>query len=125
MVPDIEKAFRLLDTNDNGSVSRAEVQEGLSLLPDQLAQNIQIADLVEMFEVMDVDGSGQVNQREWVDGVLHCALSDMPKETQRIMKMLEFQKEKLLELTRGHQAVRTYIVSGRNVQPDFGRQENP
>ena len=59
---DLQRAFKVLDTDGDGMISRAELTVGL-----QKIYNEGAAEQVEkVFNKVDIDGSGFIDYSEWV-----------------------------------------------------------
>ncbi|CAE7490358.1 unnamed protein product, partial [Symbiodinium natans] len=70
-LPMLLTKFEDLDEDGSGYISRDEI-EGvpLSVLPPKLLENVSIDSMVDLFELLDVDGGGQLTQHEFVEGLL-------------------------------------------------------
>ena len=59
---DLQRAFKVLDTNHDGMLSKYELTVGYRMIYQDLA-----ADEVErIFSKVDIDGSGKIDYSEWV-----------------------------------------------------------
>ena len=59
---DLQRAFKVLDTNNDGMLSKYELTVGYRMIYQEYA-----ADEVErIFAKVDIDGSGQIDYSEWV-----------------------------------------------------------
>ena len=59
---DLQKAFKVLDTDNDGTLSRLELTVGLQkLYGDQAADEVE-----KIFAKVDIDGSGAIDYSEWV-----------------------------------------------------------
>ena len=59
---DLQKAFKVLDTDNDGTLSRAELTVGLQkLYGDSAADEVE-----KIFKKVDIDGSGFIDYSEWV-----------------------------------------------------------
>jgi Ca2+-binding EF-hand superfamily protein/uncharacterized membrane protein len=101
--PWIEKAFEELDITRDGNLDVMELARGLdalaSKLPDELARTLEAERLVDFFDFLDSDGSGDISLDEWIEGVNHLALmSRVPIETAQILCLLRAQKEQIRDL---------------------------
>lgn len=62
---DLQKAFKMLDTNNDGMLSKAELTEGYRKLYGD--DNNDAAEEVEkIFSKVDIDCSGHIDYSEWV-----------------------------------------------------------
>jgi len=95
--------FQKLDNNSDGGLSRAE----LASLPDAhipkgLLESVAADDLVELFDLLDVDRTGELSQEEFVDGLLQMVVRDVPMETMRMMKILQSVHKSIRSLTESY-----------------------
>ena len=65
----------------------------LDVLPPRVLDAIYVESMADIFDYLDVDGTGQLSQMEFVEGLLNLCLMDMPIST--------IQSLKLLQLIRG------------------------
>ena len=59
---DLQKAFKVLDTNNDGMLSKYELTVGYQRIYGEAAQDV----VDRVFEKVDIDGSGQIDYSEWV-----------------------------------------------------------
>jgi calcium-dependent protein kinase len=59
---DLQKAFKVLDTNNDGMLSKNELTVGYQRIYGEAAQDV----VERVFEKVDIDGSGQIDYSEWV-----------------------------------------------------------
>lgn len=94
--------FNKLDSNTNGSLSRLELSKVPDAwrkriemskmfeeksIPTDLLDALAVEDLVDLFDMLDVDHTGEISQEEFVDGVLRMVVNDVPTETLRISEL--------------------------------------
>eukprot|EP00301_Raphidiophrys_heterophryoidea_P008749 c1317_g1_i1.p1 GENE.c1317_g1_i1~~c1317_g1_i1.p1 ORF type:complete len:150 (-),score=35.57 c1317_g1_i1:331-780(-) len=58
---EIREAFRALDTNQDGFISRKELRDGMR----KLGMHLSDAEIEEMIKQADIDGDGQINYQEF------------------------------------------------------------
>lgn len=59
---DLQKAFKILDTNNDGMLSKQELTVGFELIYGENAAN----EVERIFDRIDLDGSGMIDYSEWV-----------------------------------------------------------
>ena len=59
---DLQRAFKVLDTDNDGMISRAELTVGLQKLYHEGAEE----EVEKVFSKVDIDGSGFIDYSEWV-----------------------------------------------------------
>merc|ERR1719464_400842 len=94
MMPRIREMFKRLDEDGGGTVTLDEIANADNALKEELLEIIQSDNIVEVFEVLDVDGSGELNIQEFLDGVMLAVTSDTPMEYVRMQKQLLYLREK-------------------------------
>lgn len=100
LTPLIREHFALLDWDNDGYLDRDEIMEDVAV-PVELMKilNPDTDAMMTLFDILDTDDSGKVDEEEFVEGVLHMAMTDVPVETQQIMKLMRLQRRKLDGLT--------------------------
>lgn len=61
---DLQRPFKLLDTNNDGCLSKAELLGGYNRIYEDHDQ--AIAETERVFRKIDMDGSGLIDYSEWV-----------------------------------------------------------
>jgi len=106
-VPALLKLFQTLDKNQNGVVTLDEVaQMNLDELPDGLADMISVDNMVDLFEMLDVDGSGELSPEEFVAGILNVTILDMPIAGIQSLKLARQTRAKVDSLLSEMQSVK-------------------
>eukprot|EP00930_Biecheleria_cincta_P028971 TRINITY_DN20164_c0_g1_i1.p1 TRINITY_DN20164_c0_g1~~TRINITY_DN20164_c0_g1_i1.p1 ORF type:complete len:564 (-),score=86.41 TRINITY_DN20164_c0_g1_i1:21-1481(-) len=88
MIPALTAMFYEMDEDGNGTLTFEELQRCGDDLQDELMMNMKAESLEELFDMIDVDGSGEVEIDEFCIGVSKIASSDQPVEFIRILKQL-------------------------------------
>merc|ERR1719329_1328281 len=99
--PQIHSAFKEIDSDSSGIINKEEIMRASEHLPEILSKDIKPEQVLEFFETLDVDGSGEVEEQEFVDGVVQILLSEVPIETQQTMKLLRLIRVKVLDIEDG------------------------
>ncbi|CAE6933272.1 CACNA1F [Symbiodinium natans] len=93
-LPSLIEIFHSLDKDHSGLLTHEEVVNvPLDVLPPRVLDAIYVESMADIFDYLDVDGTGQLSQMEFVEGLLNLCLMDMPIST--------IQSLKLLQLIRG------------------------
>ncbi|CAB9506487.1 protein phosphatase PP1 [Seminavis robusta] len=58
-------AFKYLDTDHSGAIDREEFQRGIELLNKRLADRHQVGDPMALFDLLDMDGNGEIDLNEF------------------------------------------------------------
>merc|ERR1740138_67622 len=99
LAPAITQVFRNLDTTNDGAIQMREIINGIGQLsvklPAELRDVLKPDKLVDLFEFLDVDGSGELTETEFVEGVSHLALMNVPVETTQILQLLRHNRRKV------------------------------
>lgn len=91
--------FGDMDKNRDGTVTLEEMQAvPPDLLPPEIFENDLAVTIAEVFQVLDVDDQGTLDQREFVEGLLAVYLQDMPLAQLETLKLLQKQNNRLDEI---------------------------
>lgn len=101
LVPDIRRAFHQIDDDNSGTITQDEIMNAADHLPTSLAEIVKPGEVLEFFEALDVDGSGELEENEFVDGVVNLAMSDLPMATHQTLKLLRVIQAKVTKLEMG------------------------
>merc|ERR1719203_1901882 len=92
--------FKELDPDGSGDISLREILAAPPETKEALQQISNMDDVVELFHVLDYDGSGALEVDEFCDGLLKAQNEHRPMELLRIMqqnKEMSAEMEKLRE----------------------------
>jgi voltage-gated sodium channel len=92
LTPQIETVFVDLDTSGDQFLAYNEIDFTDVHLPAGLREFIDEDKLKDLFQFLDMDGSGTVDKAEFVDGIMHLMLQDIPIETTQTLQLLRAQQ---------------------------------
>lgn len=101
------QVFRLLDLDNSGSVEEAELRIGLAAI----GKNPSYEELKEMMDVVDEDGSGQIDIVEFVEFMMHVR----EKSTEQKLK-LEAEQARVAEAEKAAAALNGAKLSAGTTQ---------
>jgi voltage-gated sodium channel len=100
--PCINAVFADMDKSGDGQLHLSEVKYGLEHierripdLPEDLQRVFGSDQLIDLFEFLDTDGSGAIDEQEFLDGVSHLVLQSIPIETTQTLNLLRSQSKML------------------------------
>jgi len=100
--PCINAVFADMDKCRDGQLHLSEVRNGLEHieqripdLPVELQRVFGSDQLIDLFEFLDTDGSGAIDEREFLDGVTHLVLQSVPIEATQTLHLLRTQSKML------------------------------
>eukprot|EP00927_Polykrikos_kofoidii_P069115 TRINITY_DN644_c2_g3_i1.p1 TRINITY_DN644_c2_g3~~TRINITY_DN644_c2_g3_i1.p1 ORF type:complete len:166 (+),score=29.30 TRINITY_DN644_c2_g3_i1:52-498(+) len=95
----LRAAFAKLDTDSSNSISAEEIQ-GIELdeLPKHVRDRLGLRNMQELFEMLDEDNSGDVNEAEFLNGILSVLLEDTPIELVKLVRYSRHQRHMFVEL---------------------------
>jgi len=99
MLPHLKTLFKQIDINGNGRITRNEVQVAPEHIKRELADYFQSdGSLLELFDLLDVDESGELDAGEFCDGLAKLVHSASPVELMRVLKQLKILRKGQNEL---------------------------
>jgi len=90
--PQVRAMFQEVDEDKSGLLNPEEILKCYEMLPKTLSDCIPRDSLSEFFGILDVDGSGEIDEDEFFEGMLTMALSDVPIQTTQMLKLLRHVK---------------------------------
>jgi len=69
------------------------------MLPVTVLDKASIDSPQELFDLLDVDGTGSLSQTEFLEGVLEIAIMDVPIQTMQILKHLRLVRKQVKYLS--------------------------
>jgi len=111
--PIMKALFQELDKRGNGHLSLSEFRSGLESmeattmkhLPADLRNILESDQLIEVCECLDSDGSGAIDETEFIDGIFSLVLQSVPIETTQMLQLLRTQSDVLQRIQRKLPAV--------------------
>merc|ERR1712129_263933 len=102
MLPRLKDMFRKMDKDGDGTLTLRELERAPKKIKEDLEQYLQQSDsLIELFEMIDVDESGEVDIEEFCDGIAKLVNSEAPIELVRILKQLKVLRRDVKEIKGG------------------------
>jgi len=98
MLPSLKAMFHQLDVDGDGTVILQELLVAPDELKKQFEEVLQGDSLQELFEMIDVDDSGEVDIDEFCDGIAKLVNSDAPVEVLRILKQQKISRKQLADI---------------------------
>jgi len=98
MMPHVRKMFHEIDTDRSGDISLEEISQINWSVRERMACCFETDDMVELFEMLDIDGSGHIKIDEFCDQLVKLVTSDTPVENIRVMKQLALLRHEVNEL---------------------------
>ncbi|OLQ00124.1 hypothetical protein AK812_SmicGene17262 [Symbiodinium microadriaticum] len=79
-------------------ISLDEIEQfDINILPPILRDNISVDNMADLFGVLDVDGGGELDMKEFIGGLLQLWLMDVPITTLQILKFSRMNRQKTME----------------------------
>jgi len=103
----IKAIFKDLDHDGDGQLALKELEHGLAQvdhrrlrdLPEDLQSILTSDQLIDLYEYLDADNSGEVDEQEFLEGISHLLCHSVPIETTQALQLLRSQN-KMLGLIR-------------------------
>lgn len=87
LLGDLKRMFLRLDQDGSGHLSREEVQNIHPTDMEQLTKALNIKTPMEVFQTLDVDGSGELSITEFFDGTLDLLMNNTDKNVMHVKRM--------------------------------------
>jgi hypothetical protein len=87
-----------MDSDGNGDITLQEFGSCDQDIRENLCEVFHTDDLVELFEVLDVDGGGSVSITEFCDEMTKLATSQLPMEQVRMLKQMSIIRSNVFNL---------------------------
>merc|ERR1712107_315952 len=91
----------MLDVDGSGSVSKTELltsirdRGGVLGVPQPLQHIFKPEAVMNLFEFLDTSNSGEVDENDFVDGVVQMAMTEVPLESHQMLKLLKVNRRKV------------------------------
>ncbi|CAE7538617.1 Catsper1, partial [Symbiodinium pilosum] len=88
-IPSLMDLFQALDKDGNGTITHKELETvDIDVLPSKFLQAVHAENMVELFDLLDVEESGELTQTAFIEGVLSLCMLDMPVSAVQSLKLL-------------------------------------
>ncbi|CAE8680637.1 unnamed protein product [Polarella glacialis] len=113
-LPEIVKAFEDIDKDGSGSVTKEEIEDVdlHDILPPEVLTGSEINTVAELFDLLDVDGTGELSRAEFVEGLLEILMLDTPIATMQTLRLLKLSREKLSSMSDDIAEMKAGCVNG-------------
>eukprot|EP00811_Abedinium_folium_P005102 NODE_1469_length_2465_cov_10.558597.p1 GENE.NODE_1469_length_2465_cov_10.558597~~NODE_1469_length_2465_cov_10.558597.p1 ORF type:complete len:698 (+),score=183.72 NODE_1469_length_2465_cov_10.558597:39-2096(+) len=122
--PEFREFFRRVDANGSGAIQLVEMEHLASAsIPEELMDKITPELLLELLEILDADGSGDISEAEFVDGLLNLCLAEsdvISNDTLMLMRQVKVTRNKSVKIERTVQQVESELCALREA---FTRME--
>lgn len=101
--PAFQELFRDLDTSGDGHIQIREMVEAIKAgltVPEQIQDIINPGRMLDLFDAIDQDKSGDLTEDEFVAGLSCVAISEVPMETMQILHLLRSMRRELVSWKR-------------------------
>jgi len=106
--PIMKAIFQEIDKFGDGKISLSDFRSGLEGIDKATMQHLQpdlrsileSDQLVEVCDYLDADGSGAIDETEFIDGVFSLVLQSVPIETTQILQLLRSHSDLLRRIQR-------------------------
>jgi len=83
------RAFQILDADQDGLITRAELGMSIKHLPPELLKHVSADEMAVIFDVLDVDDSNELSQDEFVNGIMRVVMSDASFDSLHNLRLLK------------------------------------
>jgi voltage-gated sodium channel len=100
-MPELRALFKGMDKDQDNQITLEEFGQCDVEVQETLYHLFQTDDLVELFEILDVDGGGSVSIDEFFDEMLRLVTTETPMSQIRLIKQVAFIRSQVFGLTSG------------------------
>merc|ERR1712224_160635 len=97
VLPKVREMFLQMDIDGDGQITLEEIAQADQSLKEDLLACLKADDMVDLFEILDVDGSGELDIHEFVEGITKMTTSDTSVETIMVLKQLKILRREVRE----------------------------
>mmetsp|Transcript_49922 Transcript_49922/g.117505 ORF Transcript_49922/g.117505 Transcript_49922/m.117505 type:complete len:547 (+) Transcript_49922:65-1705(+) len=106
-LPTLITTFNHLDRDESGFITREEIENvPIEILPSKVLENVSIDNMVDLFEMLDVEGNGRLEMDEFIGGLLNLVLLDVPLWSIQSQRMLGSIRTTVTSLDRDIAVIR-------------------
>jgi len=121
VLPRLRDVFFELDRDGNGQISMEEVDQANPEHREELLKLVQADNLQELFDMLDVDNSGEVDIDEFLEGIVKVVTTSQPVEFIRVMKQLSLSRQNIHDLRRQIQRLEDKLLPSKDFSRHGGR----
>eukprot|EP00435_Cladocopium_sp_Y103_P068579 s99_g31.t1 len=100
-LPELQTIFTSLDADGSGHVTRAEAANvPLTVFPPKVLEAVSVDSMADLFEMLDVDEGGTLTQAEFLEGLLHLLLLDVPMWAIQMLKLLRPLRKNTIQVAK-------------------------
>lgn len=114
--PLIRHLFQTLDQDGSGSITKEEIlmrmenHGGRLRVPADLVDIFKPESMLQLFDILDSDDSGECDEDEFVNGVMQMAMTDVPIEARQTLKHIRGFKRKFDKLEHYFQELAAFLM---------------
>jgi len=82
----------------SGSLSLEEIIQCIRTIPQNVLEPIQNHSIGELFDILDADGTGNIDEEEFVDGMLQIIVSDADPDIIQILSLSKANRRKIAQI---------------------------
>merc|ERR1712107_939115 len=98
LAPAIRELFDIMDADSSGKITVDDITTFGQDFPEQLHAVVKVDNLINLFEILGVDGDGAIEHDEFMNGLLKLTLSDTPIETIELLRIVKYTRRKLVDM---------------------------
>ena len=98
LIPTIRHLFKEMDADGDGLCDLHEVLTAPPEIQQELGKVMGTDNLVELFEILDIDGSGSLDLDEFVDGISKLVCNDQPMDQIRMQKNMNILRNDMKDV---------------------------
>jgi len=111
MIPILEEIFNNLSRDSKSLLTLDQLMEiDMSKLPESVQEYFRSESVADLFDILDIDRSGEVSKEEFIEGIMSFCISAEPATSFHMRKVLELLRFEVRQISKDFGSFRSGIL---------------